>query len=159
MKRSAWLFSLLLGIVLAAASCGAPPPHSGTVRVEGGFACESLGRPPADVGLAVFRLPEERRVSASGWTAGRFHLELPPGDYRFLIHGVEIAQCILDVQVPVGAGRLDVGTIPLEPSLLATHYGKPPPDWIVSEARGLDPGASLADFRGRWVVLAFWGYW
>jgi len=127
--------------------------------VEGAFACEALGRPPADASLVVFRLPEGTRVRSTGWKGGRFRLALPPGDYRFLVHGVEIAQATLEVQVREGAGRLDLGTLPLEPSLLAEHYGKPPPDWTVSEARGLDPGATLADFRGRWVVLAFWGYW
>ncbi len=150
---------LLLGASLAASCATRPAPSFGSVRVEGAFACEALGRPPADASLVVFRLPEETRVSASGWKGGRFRLELPPGDYRFLVHGVEIAQTSLDVRVPEGAGRLDVGVIPLEPSLLAGHYGRPPPGWTVSEARGLDPATTLADFRGRWVVLVFWGYW
>jgi hypothetical protein len=159
MRRSARLLLLALGIPLLAASCGEPPPRSGEIRVEGAFACEALGRLPADATLVVFRLPEGTRVRASGWTAGRFHVSLPPGDYRFLFHGVEIAQASLDVQVHAGDGRLDLGTILLEPSRLARHYGKPPPPWTVAEARGLDPGSSLADFRGRWVILAFWGTW
>ena len=38
-----------------------------------------------------------------------------------------------------------------------TLYGRPSPDWQASDARGIDKQARPADFRGKWVLLKFWG--
>lgn len=37
--------------------------------------------------------------------------------------------------------------------------GKPAPEWNITSARGMQTSAKLADYRGRWVVLDFWGFW
>jgi thiol-disulfide isomerase/thioredoxin len=42
---------------------------------------------------------------------------------------------------------------------MARHYGKEPPPWRVTGARGINQDVQLADFRGRWVVIDFWGFW
>ena len=35
--------------------------------------------------------------------------------------------------------------------------GKPAPELSIFDARGVDKNVRLADFRGRWVALEFWG--
>ena len=54
---------------------------------------------------------------------------------------------------------VDLGTTDLKPTIIAQHYGKAPPAWHVTDARGVDPEATLADFKGKWVLLEFWGFW
>ena len=147
----------LPALLLALAALGAETPVG--TRVTGAFACEALGRPPIDVAVNVYRLPGNERVRQTSWASGRFSIFLPPGEYRFHFHGVEMAARTLAVTIGGDQAELDLGTVDLEPSLLASCYGKPPPPWRVSEARGVDPKATLADFKGKWVVLEFWGYW
>ncbi|MBK8915457.1 MAG: redoxin domain-containing protein [Phycisphaerales bacterium] len=37
--------------------------------------------------------------------------------------------------------------------------GTTAPAWKVTSAKGVKTTASLADYKGKWVVLKFWGYW
>ncbi|QOJ14304.1 MAG: redoxin domain-containing protein [Planctomycetia bacterium] len=37
--------------------------------------------------------------------------------------------------------------------------GTAAPAWKVTSAKGAKSTASLADYKGKWVVLDFWGYW
>lgn len=37
------------------------------------------------------------------------------------------------------------------------HYGEKPPPWNVADARGIKKDAKPADFRGKWILLDFWG--
>ena len=62
---------------------------------------------------------------------------------------------VLDAQHPT----LDLGTIALAARPLAKLKGKPLPEWTVTEARGVDKSVQLADYKGKWVVLDFWGVW
>ena len=37
--------------------------------------------------------------------------------------------------------------------------GKPAPDLILEEARGLDADFKMSELKGKWVLLEFWGHW
>lgn len=37
------------------------------------------------------------------------------------------------------------------------HYGEPPPKWHITDARGVKKDVRISDFRGKWVLLDFWG--
>ena len=34
-----------------------------------------------------------------------------------------------------------------------------PPPWFVKDARGLKKEVTIADFKGKWVLVDFWGHW
>jgi hypothetical protein len=53
----------------------------------------------------------------------------------------------------------DLGFVDLKLTPLGRHQGKEPPAWNVTAARGLDPAVKLSDFKGRWLLIEFWGYW
>jgi len=38
------------------------------------------------------------------------------------------------------------------------HYGKKPPRWHITDARGLSKDAQLSEFKGKWVLVDFWGF-
>ena len=130
-----------------------------TVEVSGTYTCEALGRLPVDVAVEAYRMPGLQRVRQSSWSSGHFSLKLPPGEYLLFFHGSEIAQARLSLQVPEGEARLVLDPVALEPGVLTSCYGKPLPEWRASSARGIAPDTSPADFKGRWLVLAFWGFW
>ncbi len=37
------------------------------------------------------------------------------------------------------------------------HYGESPPQWHATDARGVSKDARVADFRGKWLLIDFWG--
>jgi hypothetical protein len=37
------------------------------------------------------------------------------------------------------------------------RYGESPPRWHASDARGVSNDAQIADFRGKWALIDFWG--
>jgi len=59
----------------------------------------------------------------------------------------------------VQGAELDLGTIDLPATKLAKLYGEPAPELTISAARGIDRQMRLADLRGKFVVLEFWGHW
>ena len=44
-------------------------------------------------------------------------------------------------------------------SALTKLYGLPAPQWNAVDARGIPKGAQVADFKGKWVLVYFWGPW
>ena len=90
--------------------------------------------------------------------------DLPAGTYRLKVElyepmpGERVGTATRELVVPKGDGPLDLP--PLELELTASHkmVGKPAPE---IEATEIDTGrpVRLADFRGKVVVLDFWGYW
>ena len=38
------------------------------------------------------------------------------------------------------------------------HYGEVPPRWHVTDARGVSKDVQLSDFKGKWVLVDFWGF-
>jgi thiol-disulfide isomerase/thioredoxin len=55
--------------------------------------------------------------------------------------------------------NLDLGTLNLPATFLARHQGKELPAWYIADARGVKKDVTLADYRGKWVLVDFWGYW
>jgi hypothetical protein len=37
------------------------------------------------------------------------------------------------------------------------HYGEPPPAWHITEARGVGQDMTIGEYKGKWVLLTFWG--
>lgn len=91
--------------------------------------------------------------------SGKFALQLPPGNYRMAYHASDCVAAKGTASVLPNAQEVDLGTIDLTPTVLSQVYGKVPPEWQVSDARGVDPSAKLPDYLGKWVLLEFWGYW
>ena len=52
-----------------------------------------------------------------------------------------------------------MGTLDLKASPIAKLKGKPAPGWEITAARGVKPQVKLADYKGKWVYLEFWGFW
>jgi len=133
------------------------------VRVRGDFSCRELGKRP-EVAIVYMYLgagPEKIRLAqclARG--EPKFEFRLPVGDYG--LHGYssdDYKQVNRKLTLGVDKTDLDLGTIDLPASPLGKLYGKEPPPLHVTDARGIGKDVKLSDFKGKWVVLDFWGYW
>jgi alkyl hydroperoxide reductase subunit AhpC len=54
----------------------------------------------------------------------------------------------------IGAARADE----TKTGALADSIGKALPDWTVTDAQNAKKDVKLADFKGKWVLLEFWGF-
>jgi thiol-disulfide isomerase/thioredoxin len=130
-------------------------------EVRGRFTCSESGEPPVGTNLYLSLKPGKNRLIAHRSRGSEFALRAPVGEYDLVGHGSFADFEIANRAVAVRAGVNDLEAIDLKLKPLARLYGKPSPPWHVTDARGLPQGRSVspADFKGKWVVLDFWGYW
>jgi hypothetical protein len=106
------------------------------------------------------RRENEIQIATLDSSTSHLELRLPPGSYDYEVYDSDHVFKSGHVVVPAGKEEVDAGTIVLPPSFLARHDGKLLPEWRVAAARGVDAKkARIADFRGKWLVVEFWGFW
>jgi len=103
--------------------------------------------------------PTTHRIAQSQSAGGRFELSLPPGRYQLEGYGAETQRVTIDLELRAEEPERDLGVIELPQTVIALNKGKPAPPLHVTDARGLDKDFELADLRGKWVLIEFWGYW
>jgi prepilin-type processing-associated H-X9-DG protein len=88
----------------------------------------------------------------------RFEFHLPPGQYKLNAYGMHTYDSEVDLDIKPGQDALDL-EIDLPADKLAGLIGKPAPK--LRQIKGWKNGkaTSLADLRGKAVLLDFWGYW
>ena len=108
---------------------------------------------------ATLSLGEKKlRIAGGRSRTAEFSMKLPPGQYT--IHGSEVRhdKDVREFRLEPGMDT-DLGNIRLKPSKFTRLIGKPAPAWHISDVRGVLKDVQPADFKGKWVVLEFWGYW
>jgi len=112
---------------------------------------------------------------------GRFEMSLPPG--RYVLYGYndnDLEQDKLrgefnrEIRLSSDTPNVDFGTLQLVPKPSITdrkeraqaagtwgdytkHYGERPPSWSVVDARGVRKDVQVSDFKGKWLLVDFWG--
>jgi hypothetical protein len=128
-------------------------------RVRGRFTCKALGGKPEWTMVYVSTFDGKTRVAQCDSTDAEFSLLLPDGAWSLYMYGTDIRSVDRVVEPRKGKLDLDLGAVEMEATFLALHYGKPLPPWTVSDARGAKPSVQLSDYRGKWVLVEFWGFW
>jgi thiol-disulfide isomerase/thioredoxin len=128
------------------------------VRVR--YASEKPDLPLPESFVTVF-LPTSMLPVARGRSRGSsFAFKLPPGRYTFQEEGGGDNHEMDSRELTLAPGKsLDLGEIRLRLSTIAKLYGKPAPAWHFADARDVLPNVQPVDFKGKWLVLEFWGYW
>ena len=102
--------------------------------------------------------PARTYVGQVQTTGADLRLLLPPGDYA--VRWFARDAVTVDHSFKVAADQQSLAlALPVAPSVIAKHYGKEPPALDVTEARGVGADFTLADLRGKWVLIDFWGFW
>jgi thiol-disulfide isomerase/thioredoxin len=138
-------------------------------KVFGRFESKELGRPltwtnvyintPPRAGLIPLLSTRGVRVIQCMSDEATFGCILPPGKYEFHGYGRDVQAVRREIEVPADVKVLDLGAIDLAATEIAKHVGKSPPLWSVKEARGVAKEVTIADFKGKWVLVDFWGHW
>ncbi|QEH35576.1 Thiol-disulfide oxidoreductase ResA [Aquisphaera giovannonii] len=154
------------------------------VKVRGSFRSPGDGPPgwthvycnlPGDDARPI----DSTRLVSCGSFEGRFEFSVPPG--RYVLVGYDEsddARLVPDREIAVEPGRaeLDLGVLTLADVSkvprrayerakdgagwvdVADRYGKPAPGWHLDDARGIARDARIEDFRGKWLLVYFWGF-
>ncbi len=152
------------------------------VRVRGSFEGPAKGVRPAWTHICMrtafdpTRPLHVTRLVGCGSNQAVFLMSLPPGRY-FIEAQNEGASAQIYLEPIVLSGdspEVDLGVLFLKPSdtVIAKrkrsqsqgtwgdytkHYGRNPPAWHVTDARGVSKDVQISDFKGKWVLLDFWG--
>jgi thiol-disulfide isomerase/thioredoxin len=128
-------------------------------------------------------LDADRLVSCGSFDA-KLDVSLPPGRYSLQAYSQYADKDELEGELipdrPIaleGTTReIDLGRLTFSPHRIGVrtmearakeagtwwdhtkHYGEPAPRWHVTDARGVSKDVQLSDFRGKWVLVDFWGF-
>ena len=131
-----------------------------STRVHGKFESKDLGRAIHWTNVYINLLPGKIRVLQNASREAEFSLLLPPGEYDMNAYGTDVAGIHKPLSSSAdGPADLDLGTLNLPATFLARHKGKELPPWTIADARGVNKEVTLADYRGKWVLVDFWGHW
>jgi thiol-disulfide isomerase/thioredoxin len=89
---------------------------------------------------------------------------LPEGEYEMRAdgkgpNGFETERMTKSFEIARGQRELDLGSMDLKPTALSLLYGKRAPELAgIAEWKNSEP-VTLAQLRGKVVVLDFWGFW
>ncbi len=128
-------------------------------RVRGTVVSEQLNAAGKPVGWTnVYLGYGDRRVSMSSLADGGYELVAPPGTYSLHAYGTNLRAKSVTLTVPPGKDELRVDPIDLPATRLALLAGNlaPEPAEVVGW-KGVP--VKLANLRGRYVLLDFWGHW
>jgi RNA polymerase sigma factor (sigma-70 family) len=145
-------------------------PHSlqkGTVtvalrpecRLSGTIVCDDLkqaGKPMAWIN--VYLLQDGKRIADCDSSEGLFEFVVPPGTYALYAYGTDLGKKTVSVTVPADRRALRVDPISLPASKLLLLEGQPAPE-LEGVVGWKGAKVKLADLRGQYVLLEFWGYW
>ena len=129
------------------------------VKVTGKLVCKELGERPPWTNVYVNMLPGRMRVARCMSDAAEFEFLLPPGDYQFHMYGTDVKAKNIERFIEGDEGTIDFKKVDLPATEIAKLYGKKAPALTVSAARGVKPTVKWKDFRGKYVILEFWGFW
>jgi thiol-disulfide isomerase/thioredoxin len=130
------------------------------VRVHGKFESKDLGRAIPWTNVYINLLPGKIRMVQNSSTKAEFSVLLPPGEYDLNGYGGVVTGIHKPLSIQTSTGPdLDLGALDLPATFLARHQGKELPNWKLADARGVKKDVTLADYRGKWVLVDFWGYW
>ena len=128
------------------------------VKVQGRLTCKELKMNPPWSRVDVNALPGKISIAGQTSKEAEFSFLLPPGRYEFQIQGTDVKERTVIRRILGDEEALDLKTLNLEASRIAKMYGKSPPRWTLSAARGVERRVQLSDFKGRYVLLEFWRF-
>lgn len=129
------------------------------VLLKGSIVCDefkTLGLPIGSTNSDVY----SRGMPMAGFMSadGKFEIPVPPGEYELDIYGEDLCDKKVPIKVPGDRSEFELPPIQMSAAALPFLKGKPAPElegvvgWKGDKVR-------LADLKGKYVLLEFWGYW
>ena len=105
-------------------------------------------------------MPGKLRVASSSSSESAFSLKLPAGSYEFYGYGSFTDYEGVRKPVTLEAGKdLDIGAVKLKLTPIAQTLRQRATRVACHGTHGLKKDVTIADFKGKWLVIDFWGFW
>jgi len=130
-----------------------------TVRVHGKLECQELKSKPEWANTTITAEGFRAFFTEDMGKSARFEFVLPAGKYLLRSYGTDVEDAKQPLTLSNDRSELDLGVLDMKASPIAKLKGKTPPGWAVTAARGVKESAKLADYKGKWVYIEFWGFW
>jgi uncharacterized protein (TIGR03067 family) len=128
-------------------------------RLSGTIVCEELQKTGKPIGRTDVSLRYGGQLIGDYIsTEGKFEFPVPPGMYTLHGYGNDLRGRDVTVTVPAGHSEFTVKPIALEASRLLVLQGGPAPE-LEGVVGWKGEKVKLADLKGKYVLLEFWGYW
>jgi uncharacterized protein (TIGR03067 family) len=100
-----------------------------------------------------------RRIGFTGGPSGTLNFLLPAGEYQVQVYGNELmGKATVKLVVPDDRSEYTAPPVTLPPSSFLALLGKPAPELTGGVGWKGEP-VKLADLKGQYVLLEFWGWW
>ena len=116
-----------------------------------------LGRPLEHIGISLEI--DDRAAFTFVSSRPEFEFFAPPGKYTLSVMAADALSSKVALTVPPGTTQLELDTIDLLATNMVRLAGRTAPELAdVLAWKNTEP-LKLADLRGKYVLLDFWGYW
>jgi hypothetical protein len=113
------------------------------------------------VKLDVLVKPDNVNLLSFEAKGAKVALSLPVGEYEIIASAPGCDSGMTEFEIDADENEVTIAA--LKPSLkmdMPADAGKKlPPALTVTDAKGVSKDVKLADYKGKWVVLEFWGFW
>lgn len=129
------------------------------VRVTGKVVSPELAKAGGKVEWVNFYLLREGwRLSYTASKGGEFELLAPAGTFSVQVYGEDMSGKTVDITIPPDRTEYALDPIELKASAFALLKGKPAPEFVGVTGWAGKP-VRLADLKGQYVLVEFWGFW
>ena len=129
------------------------------VEVLGRIKCPQLPESVGWTNVYVELWPFGGRLGRFNSDRGRFRLLLPKGLYNLNMYGGDLLGRDKKLFLTGRERVVDLSPVKLKATKLALLSGKQAPRIRISETRGCPKEVQFADYRGKYLLVEFWGYW
>ena len=99
------------------------------------------------------------RIAFDGSKTGKLEFLVPPGEYQLMMYGTEaMGMKFAKITVPANQSEYTAPPVDLPASGIHTLIGKTAPELAHVVGWKGEP-VKLANLKGKYVLLEFWGYW
>jgi thiol-disulfide isomerase/thioredoxin len=129
------------------------------ILLKGKITCDELKLLGKPIGWTnVYLYKDGDRVAQCDSTSGEFEFPVAAGTYSLYAYGQLLHSKTVQVTVPAGQAQYEVPPIALDASRLLLLQGQPAPE-LEGVVGWKGQSVKLADLRGQYVLIDFWGYW
>jgi uncharacterized protein (TIGR03067 family) len=129
------------------------------VLLKGKIVCDELTQSGKPIGWTFVYLNNDgQRVAGCDSISGEYEFPVSPGTYTLDAYGQFLHNKTVQVTVPAGQAEYQAPPIALTASRLLMLQGQTAPE-LEGVVGWKGPSVRLADLRGQYVLIDFWGYW